>query len=107
MVRMQWWMRPGPEPSLGDLEAAALAQQQVGCRHAHVLERDLGMSVRRIVVAEHRQVAQHRHARRIARNEDHRLPLVPVGIAGVGLAHEDEQLAARVDAPPKTTTCGR
>ena len=37
--RMQWWMRPGPEPPLRDLEAAALAEQDVRRRHAHVLER--------------------------------------------------------------------
>ena len=42
------------EPSLRDLEAAALAEQQVGGRHAHVVEVDLGVAVRRIVVAEHR-----------------------------------------------------
>jgi hypothetical protein len=25
---MQWWMRPGPKAALGDLEAAAFAQQE-------------------------------------------------------------------------------
>ena len=54
---MQWWMRPGPEAALRDLEAAALAEQHVRRRHAHVLEHDLGVPVRRIVVAEHRQHA--------------------------------------------------
>ena len=51
---MQWWMRPGPEATLRDLEAAALAQQQVGNGHADVLEVEFGVAVRRIVVAEHR-----------------------------------------------------
>ena len=35
---MQWWMRPGPEAALRDLEAAAFAEQDVADRHAHVLE---------------------------------------------------------------------
>ena len=43
-----------PEPALRDLEAAAFAEQDVGRRHAHVLERDLHVAVRRVVVAEHR-----------------------------------------------------
>jgi hypothetical protein len=54
------------------------------------------VAVRRVVVAEHRQVAQDRHARRVARHEDHRLALVAVGIVGIALAHEDEDLAARI-----------
>ena len=48
---------PRPEPALRDLEAAALAEQHVRRRHAHVLERDLRMAVRRVVVAEDRQHA--------------------------------------------------
>ena len=38
--------------ALGNLEAAPLAQEQVGNRHAHVLEYDLGVAVRGVVVAE-------------------------------------------------------
>ena len=30
MRRMQWWMRPGAQAALGDLEATAFAQQDVG-----------------------------------------------------------------------------
>ena len=58
--RMQWWMRPGPEAALRDLEAAALAEQDVRRRHAHVREVHLHVAVRRVVVAEHRQRAQRR-----------------------------------------------
>ena len=65
------------EPSLRDLEAAAFAEQHVRRRHAHVLERDLRVPVRRIVVAEHRQHAADGDARRVHRHEDHRLLLVP------------------------------
>ena len=48
---------PGTEAPLRDLEAAALAEQDVLRRHAHVLEVDLAVAVRRVVVAEHRQLA--------------------------------------------------
>ncbi len=47
-----------PEPALRDLEAAAFAEQDVVDRHAHVLELDLGVAVRRVVVAEHRAAAR-------------------------------------------------
>src|SRR5258707_11867862 len=40
------------EPALSDLEAAAFAEQDVRRRHPHVLEHDLGVAVRRIVIAE-------------------------------------------------------
>jgi hypothetical protein len=66
-------MRPGPRRPWADLEAAALAQQQVVERHPHVLEQHFGVAVRRVVVAKHRQVAHDRHARRIDRHQDHRL----------------------------------
>src|SRR5215475_15169481 len=42
----------GAEPPLRDLETAAFAEQDVRCRHANVLEHDLGVAVRRIVIAE-------------------------------------------------------
>ena len=74
--RMQWWMRPGPEPALRDLEARALAQQHVGGGHAHVLEEDLAVAVGRVVVAEHGQHADDLDAGRVARDQDHRLLLV-------------------------------
>ena len=50
-------MRPGPEPALRDLEAAAFAEQDVRRGHAHVLEHDLGGPVGHAVEAEHRQRA--------------------------------------------------
>ncbi len=83
------------EAALGDLEAAAFAEQDVGRRHAHVGELHFGMAVGRVVVAEHRQVAQHLDAGRVHRHQDHRL-LRMLGRFGVGLAHEDHDLAARV-----------
>jgi hypothetical protein len=44
---------PRAEAALRDLEAAPFAEQQVAGRHAHVVERDFGVAVRRMVVAEH------------------------------------------------------
>ena len=67
----------GPEAALGDLEAAALAEQEVADRHAHVLKQHLGVAVRRVVIAEHRQHAHDLHAGRIERNQDLRLLVVP------------------------------
>src|SRR5258706_16435093 len=95
---------PRAESALRDLEAAALAEEQVRCGHAHILEHDLGMTVRRIVVTEYRQGAEDAHTRCVARDHDHRLPPMPVSVGGVGLAHDDENLAGRAvrarQAPP-------
>ena len=85
----------GTEPALRDLEAAAFAEQEVARRHAHILEQNFGMPVRRIVKAEYRQHAQHFHAGHIQRNENLRLLLV-TGAARVGLPHDDGDLAARI-----------
>ena len=43
---------PRPEPALGDLEAAALAENHVLLRHADVAEPHLGLTARRAVEAE-------------------------------------------------------
>src|SRR5712692_1913644 len=86
----------GAESALGDLEAATLAEQHVRRRYPDVLEEHLAVAVGRIVVAEDGQHAPDRDAGRVARDEDHRLLLVAVGVLGVRLAHEDEDLAAWV-----------
>src|SRR3546814_590654 len=82
--------------SLRDLEAAAFAKQHrlLGI-DAHILQLDLHMAVRRVVIAEDRQVAQHGDPRCVHRHREHRLLLVALG-AEVGLAHHDRDLAARV-----------
>jgi hypothetical protein len=71
------------EAALGDLEAAAFAQQDVAGRHAHVLQFDFHVAVRRVVVAEHRQEALDGDARRIGRHHDHRLLLMTASIGSV------------------------
>ena len=69
------------QPGLGDREAAALARR-AGCsgRHAHVVERHLGVpAVRRRrrsrTTARPRRIV---HARGVARHQHHRLPPVPL-----------------------------
>jgi hypothetical protein len=79
-----------------DLEAAALAQQHVRRRHAHVVERHFRGAVGHAIEAEHRQRPDDLDARRVHRHQDHRLLAVPVGMVRVGLAHEDRDAAVRV-----------
>src|SRR3954469_9931196 len=47
---------PRTETALSNLEAAAFAEEDVRGGYAHVLEIDLGVAVRRVVVAEDREV---------------------------------------------------
>ena len=85
----------GSEASLRDLKAAPLAQQNILHRHARVDEIDLRVAVRRMIVAEHGQLPQPLHSRGAHGHENHRLLAVVRG-ARIGLAHEDQDLAARV-----------
>ncbi len=80
---------------LRDLEAAAFAQQHVGDRHADVLQFHFHVAVRRIIITEHRQVAQDGDARRVHRHQDHRLLRVALRFE-IGLAHHDGDLAPRI-----------
>ncbi len=84
------------EAALGDFETAPFAEQDVGNGYAHVLEIDFAVAVRRMVVAEHAERAHAGDSGRLHRHQDHRLLVVPAGIVGIGLAHEDEDLAARI-----------
>ena len=99
IARIAWWMRPGPEPLLGEPEALALRAEQVRGRHAHVVVDDLGVAaVGPVVVPEQARRAHHVDARRVPRHEDHALAPVPLGV-GIGDAHDDQQLAARRHRP--------
>ena len=84
-----------PEAALRDFEAAPFAQQHVADRDAHVHHLDFHVAVRGIVIAEHRQVADDVHARRVDRHQHHRLLRVALR-REVGLAHHDRDLAARI-----------
>ena len=75
-------MRPGPKPTLRDLEAAALAKQHVGGGHTHIVVDDLGVADRRIVISEHAHVAHDPDARRFLWYQHHRLLQMLVGISG-------------------------
>ena len=74
-------------------------------RHAHLLEEQLAVAVL-VVVAEHGEVAHDGDARGVHGHEHHRLAVVDVGLR-VGLTHEHEDLAARVERARWSTTCGR
>ena len=80
-----------PKAALGNLEPPALAQQDVAHRHPHVFVVNLRMAMGSVVIAEHRKGANHFHARRIQRHQNHRLLLVLLGLR-VGLAHHDGDL---------------
>src|SRR5215203_3631740 len=86
---------PRPEAPLGDGEALALVPDDVLFRYAHVVEGDLRVPVRGVVVAEDGEGPLYLYARRIERDQDHGLLLVARRL-GVRLAHEDGDLAPRV-----------
>src|SRR5262249_49791555 len=90
---------PGAEPPLRDLEAAAVPEEQVRGRYPDVLEEDLAVPVGCVVVAVDAEHAQDADPSRVAGHENHRLLLVAVGVPGVRLAHEDDDLAARIPDP--------
>ncbi len=81
--------------TLSDLEATAFTQQDVGNRYAHVVVFDLGVAVRSVVIAEYVQVAHDLHAGGVQRDQNHAL-LQVLGCIGVGLAHDDGDLAMLV-----------
>ena len=85
-----------PEPPLGDLEAAALAQQHVFQRHAHVFKQQLGVAEGRVIVAQGGQRPHHRQARGTGGDQHLGLLLVAIGVVRVGLAHDDEDPGALV-----------
>ena len=84
-----------PEAALRDLEPAALAQEDAARRHTHLVEANFHVAVRRVVVAVDVQRALDGHAFGIKRHQDHRLLAVAIFL-GVGLAHQDSDLGARV-----------
>ncbi len=86
---------PRAETPLRDFEPAALAEQHVRGRHTHILERNLCVPVRRIVITENREHAANRHAGRVHRNQNHRLLLVLLS-SWIGFPHEDRDPAARI-----------
>ncbi|MNL37051.1 hypothetical protein D3C87_1591720 [compost metagenome] len=81
--------------TLSDFEAASFTQQDVFVRHPHVFEMHFGVTMRRVVITEHRQRAHDLHAWRVHRHQNHRV----LGMARrirIAQAHEDQDLAARI-----------
>jgi hypothetical protein len=85
----------GTEAHLGDLEAAALAEQHVLVGDADVVEPQVHVPVRGVVLAEHVHRAEDLDSGRVHRDENLRLTLVRRSV-GAGLHHRDHDLAARV-----------
>ena len=80
---------------LRDLEAATFAKQHVRRRNAHIFQFDFHMAMRRVIISEHRQMAQNVHARRIKFHQDHGLLRMALGFE-IGLAHDNRDFTARV-----------
>jgi hypothetical protein len=83
---MQWWMRPGPRRPCAISKPRPSPSSRFAAG-ASVVEIELGVPVRRVVVAEHPQHAHRRTPGVVDRNEDHRLLTVAVD-SRIGLAHE-------------------
>jgi hypothetical protein len=65
-------------------------------RNPHVGELHLGGTVGHPEEAEHGKGPDHVHARGVLGDEDHRLLAVAIRVVRVGLAHEDDDVAARM-----------
>src|ERR1700730_9439782 len=87
-----------PQPPLGDLESPSFAEQNIRDWDRHILECDLGMAVWRVIIAEHGQQTLQLNSRRVHRNQDHRL-LFMTPAFGICLAHENDDLTARIAGP--------
>ena len=86
---------PWAQPTLGNLEASAFAQQDVLLGHPGVVEAQVHVAVGRIVVAEDGHRFDDLHAGRVLRHQDLRLLAMRWRVR-VGLHHRDHDLAARI-----------
>jgi hypothetical protein len=84
------------ETTLDDLETTALTEDHVAGRYADVLKGNVSVTMGCVVEAEDRQHAVNSHTGDIIGDEDDGLLLVLVAVVGIGLAEDDEDLAARV-----------
>lgn len=85
-----------PETALNDLEAAALPEDHVPSRDADVVEGDMAMAVRCVVVAVDREHAVDCDTVGVGGDQDHGLLAVRVLVSAVKLAHDDVDGAAGV-----------
>jgi hypothetical protein len=86
----------GTQTALDDLEAAPFAQHELRCRHPDVVEADVAVAVRGVVVAVHVQHAVDGDAGKAGRYQDDGLLPVGVRVARVRLAHGEVELAAGI-----------
>lgn len=106
---------PRAQTALRDLETTSLAKQQIACGHADICELHFRMAceqeasapvlswsttsceptVRRVVVAKHRERSDDSNTRGVQGHKNHRLLLVHLG-RRVGLAHCDGEARAGV-----------
>jgi len=92
-----------PKSSLNNLEPPALTKNHIRRRHAHILKRNVSMSVRRVVVAKDAQTPLDSDTGSIGRHENDRLLPVHILIPRVRLAHNNINLAPlirRARRPP-------
>lgn len=87
---------PGTQPALDDLEAASFTQYHVGSRDADVVEEDVPVAVRCVVVPEHGQHAVDSDPWRRGWHEDDRLALVHLWVIRGSLAHDHVDLTTQV-----------
>lgn len=85
-----------PETTLDDLEATAGTEYHVIGGNSNVVEADVAVSVGSVVETDHRERTMNRDARCVNWDQNNRLLLILVWVCGIGLAHDDEDLAALV-----------
>ena len=83
------------EADLRDFKTAAFAEQHVFLRHPAIVEAQMHVAARRVVVAEHVHRPEDFHAGGVDRHQDLRLLLARRRV-GIGLHHHDHDLAARI-----------
>src|SRR6516162_8868045 len=85
----------GPQAPLRDFKAASLAEQYIRGWHAHIVESDFAVSMRRVVITKDSQHSLDFDSRSIHRHQNHRL-LQMSGSGTIRLTHENRDLAARI-----------
>src|SRR5687768_14580366 len=96
----------GTKTTLDDLEPTALAQHHARYGHTNVMEREMAVAVRRIIIAVDLKHTVNGNAGSISRDKDNRLLPVRVLVVGITLAHNDVDAASRVTSatgPPLLT----
>jgi len=85
----------GSEPKLRDLETAAFAEQDVALGHPDIVEAQMHVPARRMIVPEHMHRPDDLDARGVLGHQDLRL-LLAGRCVRIGLHHYDHDLAAGI-----------